>query len=262
MIKNWFITGDTHGAELLCRRLRYFKIRHANLVPEETGIIILGDAGINYHGETLGGSYDAGDKKAVNKFGYQLYLLRGNHEFRPSTLSCIEIGNDENVKGMVYREPAYPNIHYFLDGGGQYWINDVKVFTLPGAYSVDKNFRLATGKKWFRDEQMTLEERHNIYDSIKLYMELAHYDEDIIILSHTCPLDFEPYIKYLFMDGLDQESIDKSMEQFLDVIHETVPDYKHWYFGHFHDDKDFPDINATILFKQVIPFGNTLEETL
>lgn len=262
MIKQWFITGDTHGAHETCVRLRIFKQKNPDLIPEETGIIFLGDVGINWCGESLGGSYDAGDKKAVNKFGYQLYLLRGNHEFRPSTLSCIEIGNDENVKGMVYREPAYPNIHYFLDGGGQYWINDIKVFALPGAYSVDKNFRLATGKRWFRDEQMTLEERHDIYDSIKLYMELAHYDEDIIILSHTCPLNFEPYIKYLFMDGLDQESIDKSMEQFLDVIHETVPDYKHWYFGHFHDDKDFDDVHATILFKSIVPFGKTLKEKL
>ena len=110
MITNWFITGDTHGAEMLCRRLRFFRIQHSNLKPEETGIIILGDAGINYHGESLGGSYDAGDKKAVNKFGYQLYILRGNHEIRPSTLSTIKYGFDENVQGRVYYEEEYPSV--------------------------------------------------------------------------------------------------------------------------------------------------------
>ena len=259
MIKQWFITGDTHGAQRLCKRLRVFKLQHKDLLPAETGIIILGDAGLNYHGETLGGSYDAKDKEAVNKYGYQLYLLRGNHEFRPSTLSNIEIGQDKNVNGMVYREEKYPNIHYFLDGGGQYWINNIKVFTIPGAYSVDKNFRLATGKKWFRDEQMTLEEQVDFLDSVKFYMELAHGKEDIIILSHTCPLIFEPHIKYLFMDGLDQDSIDKTMETFLDKIFATIPDYKYWYFGHFHDDKDFYDIKATILFEKVIPFGEYID---
>ena len=259
MIKNWFITGDTHGAELLCRRLRYFKIRHAGLVPEETGIIILGDAGINYHGETLGGSYDAGDKKAVNKFGYQLYLLRGNHEFRPSTLPNIKYAYDENVEGHIYYEEAYQNIHYFKDGGDVYLINDFPIYVIPGAYSVDKNFRLATGKKWFRDEQLTEEEKERLLD---LLITCNEFDEEpAIVLSHTCPLCWEEYINYLFMDGLDQASVDKTTEKFLDKVYAKIW-YKRWYFGHYHDDRDFPDINATILFKQIIPFGSTLEESV
>lgn len=259
MIKNWFVTGDTHGAQRLCKRLRTFKLQHQNLLPEETGIIILGDAGLNYHGETLGGSYDAQDKKAVNKFDYQLYLVRGNHEFRPSTLSNIKYVRDENVFGCIYYEEQYPNIHYFKDGGDVYLIDDCPIYVIPGAYSVDKNFRLATGKQWFRDEQLTEEEKEKLLD---LILSCNGSDIDLpIVLSHTCPLCWEDHINYLFMDGLDQDSIDKTMEKFLDKVYLGIW-YKHWYFGHFHDDRDFKDIKATILYDKIIPLGDTLEETL
>lgn len=252
MIKQWFITGDTHGAHETCQRLRIFKIKNPDLIPEETGIIFLGDVGINWCGESLSGSYDDKDKEAVNKFGYQLYLVRGNHEFRPSTLSGIKYAYDENVCGHIYYEEKHPNIHYFKDGGDIYLINDSPVYVIPGAYSVDKNFRLATGKRWFRDEQLTEEEKEKLLD---LIITLNEFDEEpAIVLSHTCPLCWEEYISYLFMDELDQKSIDKITEKFLNEVYTRVW-YKHWYFGHFHDDKDFRDIKATILFKEIIPLG-------
>ena len=152
----------------------------------------------------------------------------------------------------------YPNIHYFKDGGGVYLFNsnEQPVYVIPGAYSVDKNFRLATGKKWFRDEQLTEEEKEtlvNLIDSVIEFDEISP-----IVLSHTCPLCWEDHINYLFMDELDQDSIDKTMEKFLDKVYTRIW-YKHWYFGHFHDDKDFRDIKATILFEKVIPFGEYID---
>ena len=55
------------------------------------------------------------------------------------------------------------------------------------------------------------------------------------ILTHTAPLNYEP--TYLFLDFIDQAQVDKSMETFLQVVCERV-DFKHWCFGHYHDDKD------------------------
>ena len=258
MIKNWFITGDTHGAHGTCQRLRVFKIQHPDLIPEETGIIFLGDVGINWCGETLGGSYDDKDKEAVNKFGYQLYLVRGNHEFRPSTLPNIQFKYDEEIYGWIYEEDKFPNIHYFRDGGGAYIIQEHPIFVIPGAYSVDKNFRLATGKNWFRDEQMTKEEQQTFLCNLSIWADTC-YDYLPTIISHTCPYKWESYINYLFMDGIDQENVNKDTEKFLDKVLAEVL-YKHWYFGHFHDDKDFRDIRATMLFKKIIPLWEYLEE--
>ena len=141
---------------------------------------------------------------------------------------------------------------------------DKYVYVIPGAYSVDKNFRLATGRNWFRDEQLTLEEQVRLFEMIDYYYDSYYYDSAgsclPIILSHTCPLAWEEHIDYLFMDGIDQENVNKDTEKFLDTILEICSYYDHWYFGHFHDDKDFRDIDATMLFKKIIPFGAYLEE--
>ena len=44
MIKNWLVTGDTHG--LVDMRLANIPDSYE---PQETALIILGDAGINYY---------------------------------------------------------------------------------------------------------------------------------------------------------------------------------------------------------------------
>ena len=44
MIKNWLVRGDCHGNFLWMNDLNPNKY-----IPEETGIIILGDAGINFY---------------------------------------------------------------------------------------------------------------------------------------------------------------------------------------------------------------------
>ena len=41
-----------------------------------------------------------------------------------------------------------------------------------------------------------------------------------IILSHTCPLKYEP--TEVFMKGIDQSDIDKSMERFLDKVYKDL----------------------------------------
>ena len=45
MIKNWHITGDLHG-----NLSRLYRLKFDN--PEEHAIIVLGDFGINYYGDT------------------------------------------------------------------------------------------------------------------------------------------------------------------------------------------------------------------
>jgi len=55
-----------------------------------------------------------------------------------------------------------------------------------------------------------------------------------IILSHTCPLKYEP--TEVFMKGVDQSRVDKSMEIFLDKVEENIH-YDKWYCGHFHTEK-------------------------
>ena len=58
-----------------------------------------------------------------------------------------------------------------------------------------------------------------------------HFD---IVLTHTCPYKYEP--REVFMQGLDQSKVDKSMEHFLDEVEENIS-YNKWYCGHYHTEK-------------------------
>lgn len=64
---------------------------------------------------------------------------------------------------------------------------------------------------------------------------LRNMDHPIdIILSHTSPYSYLP--RKMFLDRIDQTTMDYSTEIFLDKIEQTI-NYKAWYCGHFHTDK-------------------------
>ena len=228
MIKNWFITGDTHGK--VAERLHHIP---DTLNPEETAIIILGDAGFNFWLNKT----DTKAKREASKYGYTIYCVRGNHEERPENISSMETSFDENICGPVFVENEFPNIRYFKDGR-TYEINGHRTLVIGGAYSVDKWYRLArvgldeqtndpakTG--WFPSELLTEDEMLQIAS-------VTFGEEFDFVFSHTCPLSWEP--RDLFLSFIDQSTVDKSMEQWLDVIKADIH-WGIWCFGHFHKDR-------------------------
>lgn len=227
MIRNVLITGDTHGR--VSQRILNIARNYPDLVPEETAIIILGDAGINFY---LNKS-DKKNKYQINKYGYKVYCVRGNHEEHPGNIDSMEYVFDEDVGYWVYWEEDYPNIRYLADGF-IYNFKGYRCLVIGGAYSVDKWWRLqqaaAQGSSfsgWFEDEQLTPEEMRNIFERI-------NGEEVDFVFTHTCPHSFEP--TDLFLDCVDQSTVDKSMEYWLeDLSH--IFSWKIWCFGHFHADR-------------------------
>lgn len=126
----------------------------------------------------------------------------------------------------VFIEDEYPNLIFAKDGE-IYNIDGKKILVIGGAYSLDKHYRLLRGYKWFKDEQLTKKEMNAILDKVKG----KHFD---IVLTHTCSYKYEP--KEVFLRGLDQSKVDKSMEHFLDEIEENIS-YDKWYCGHYHTEK-------------------------
>ena len=231
MIKNWLITGDTHG--LVNSRLS--NIDTKIYFPEETAIIILGDMGLNFY---LNNS-DTKNKQAVNDTHFHIYAVRGNHEARPENLEMAQLW-DTYIKGTIYYEPEFPYIRYLIDGE-EYEIDGHSVLVIGGAYSVDKWYRLlragysekdalqADPKRcgWFKDEQLTAKEMKAIEEKCKG----NSYD---FVFTHTCPLSWEPID--LFLRGVDQSKVDKSMEEWLDAFKDKI-NWKVWLFGHYHADR-------------------------
>lgn len=225
MIKRWLITGDTHGQ--VKNRLHYIVQNTDNINPEETAVIILGDAGLNFYLNKT----DRNNKKESSEFGMRIYCVRGNHEERPQNIPSMQLVYDPEVEGHVWIETEFPLIRYFVDGG-EYIVNDKSILTIGGAYSIDKYYRLAQAgyrgfSGWFKDEQLSESERDGILSKIIG----KHYD---FVLTHTAPINLEP--TDLFLNGIDQSLVDKSMERWLKEVMLSI-DWNHWCFGHYHADR-------------------------
>lgn len=238
---NFYCTGDCHN-----HFERFDNFYETITTP--VGMICLGDFGVNYY-------LNKQDKKNKDELysKYPLitfYCVRGNHEARPQDVKGMEEIYDENVHGMVYYEPQYPNIKYFKDFGA-YQISRYKVGVIGGAYSVDKQYRLLNGWQWFPNEQLSYLEQDQCYNLFK------ENDFDLI-LTHTCPYDWRP--TDLFLSFIDQSKVDSSMEDFLNNIKEITN--AHWGFGHYHDDR-LVRPGAIMLYHKIISLdemmGNHME---
>ena len=221
MIKHVLITGDCHGK--VDTRLTQIKDAMPEYNPNETAVIILGDVSFNYHKNKK----DWKLKHHAAQFGYTLYCLRGNHEDRACNMKKPIYVVDEFVNGMVCYEEEFPNIRYFMDCVAEYEIMGKKVLCIPGAYSVDKWYRLQNDWQWFAQEQLSAEEMKHAEELVSG----KYYD---FVFSHTCPIVWEP--TDLFLSMIDQSTVDKTMEVWMAKIEETFL-WKHWCFAHYHTDR-------------------------
>lgn len=253
---NIFALADIHGKWQIIRDF-YKKhketenFNHFN--REDNVIILLGDAGLNY----FFNHRDTEAKTKLNSYPFTYFIVRGNHEERPSV--CAEKYPDkwhteEFWGNTVYVENDYPHIKYALDEVALYHIpyitgycegteeneyNDedmpywdfYKALVIPGAYSVDKHHRLANGWSWFEGEQLTREEMIRGKELIN------RLDKVDFIFSHTCPIIFEP--TDLFLSCVDQSMVDKTMERFCGGVEFNL-DYRAWMWGHYHAFRDYP----------------------
>ncbi len=218
-----YITGDMH---------RDFTRLYNLEINNEDMIIILGDLSLNYYLDRQDIMY----KKLLNSLDYKIFTIRGNHEERPENIKTYK---EENMfNGKVYIEKEYPNLIFAKDGE-IYNIDNNSILVIGGAYSVDKDYRIKNNYTWFKDEQLTKEEMNNIYNKIKG----KHFD---IVLTHTSPYKYEP--TEVFVPGIDESKVDRTMEYFLDKVEENI-DYNKWYCGHFHTEKQID--NVEFMYKNI-----------
>ena len=85
----------------------------------------------------------------------------------------------------------------------------------------------------------------------------SHNSNFDCVLSHTCPYNIRP--THLFLKGIDQSTVDSSMEVWLQNIADHI-ELKRWYFGHFPDDWD--NGQYSMLYTDIMEFPLEEEEIL
>ena len=236
MFTRIFAIGDLHGSIHPIENFYSRNKNKFNFSPKTDLIICLGDVGTNF----FLFKRDKKFKKQLSELPFTYFCIRGNHEARASDVQSTEpeqwytepFGKNDST---VLVEKQFPHIKYAADIPAIYNINGYKTLTLPGAYSVDKYYRLQNHWTWFENEQLTQEEmeegRHLIKEN--------DYNFDLI-LSHTCPLTYEP--TDLFLSQIDQSTVDKTMEHYFQEI-EYQTNYRLWLWGHYHEFRVYPYYN-------------------
>ena len=210
-----YITGDMHGE---CFDLMLFIEMYEP--TENDTLIICGDFGFIF----------ANDKTENHVLDYldsiccfNVCFVDGNHENFPAIYSYPEeVWNG----GRIHR--IRNNIIHLMRGQ-VFTIEGKTFFTMGGAYSVDRAYR----KSWWKEELPNNDEYKEALKNLSVHNMKVDY-----VVSHTAPRPMSYPIRKV------PDIHEAELNNFLDYLYFDL-DYKHWYCGHWHEDRE---INSKFTF--------------
>lgn len=212
-----YVTGDLHG--YFGRVLRFCDARATS--PRDV-LVVLGDAGVDFWGDAS----DLRARRALGGAALTVLCVHGNHEARPSPALGYERRPWRG--GFVWVDPACPRL-LFAEDGSVFDLEGASCLVAGGAYSVDRDFRLADGRPWFADEQPGPAERA----SVERACEGRGWQVDYVF-THTAPLGLRP--AGAACARRCSQGADLSCEEWLAAIERRLA-YRRWFCGHFHVDE-------------------------
>lgn len=223
-----YITGDTHGMNDF-DKLNIFAGEHPELTRDDF-LIIAGDFGGVWYSKTL-----AADLKPYTELPFTVLFVDGNHE----NFDLLETFPVEEWHGGKVRK-IKPNIIHLMRGQ-VFEIEGKTIFTFGGATSIDKFMRIE-GLSWWPQELPTYEELDEGIANLKRYKNKVDY-----IVTHSCS---ERALMYPQIRSVASLKLSCPESRLLSYI-EDIAEYKHWYFGHFHTDREFGG-KYTALYQNVV----------
>lgn len=211
-------TGDTHA--LQCK---WVKEIHPILKSGDI-LIVNGDFGIGF----WDGEYCSEEMfyDWIAQQSYTVLFIDGNHE----NFDKLDQYPAQFWNGGKVHKIRHNLIH--LMRGEVYEIEKKTIFVFGGGYSVDRCCRIEH-VSWWNREMPNHEEYQNAIKNLKQ----VNYQVDYII-THTAPLETVFYLssyRNLHIKKMVEKEL--PLNTFLDEIQRKV-NYKQWYFGHFHVDKE------------------------
>lgn len=218
-----YVTGDTHGD---INRFRQTEKNGNISICHGDYLIICGDFGFIFDDDDV-------EKEWLNELehlSYTILWIDGNHEnFRAINKYPVELWNG----GKIHR--IRKNILHLMRGQ-VFVVEGYKIFTMGGAYSIDRYLRQEDVSYW-KEELPTDEEYKEAV--LNLYSNDKKVD---IIISHTAPKEI------IRMMGYYPDRHDEELTGFLEwVMHECK--YNKWYFGHWHEDRVIADNFIALYFE-------------
>lgn len=206
-----FLLGDTHGD--------YEKIWAACQKVKKEKLVILGDFGFVFH--TL---LDKDKLKKLSELPSMILFVDGNHENFP------ELEKFPVVKKFGGTVSKLAKNVFWLRRGQIYNIDKYKCLAIGGAYSIDKPRRIPK-TTWWEEENISCAEIDLTLDNIDKCPVVDY------VFTHTCPTSI------IGKMGLNLPwKIDDANSIFFDsILSDNKLQFKHWYFGHFHTDKEIDD---------------------
>ena len=221
-MSKFFITGDTHGgyggfSGEMKRFSAYEKM--LDKLNKDDYLIIAGDFGFIWKAFQS----DKDEERWLryfDSFGFTTLFIDGNHE-NFDRLDKMEVS--EFKGGKVHK---ISDSVYHLMRGQIYDFDGVKIFTMGGALSIDKEWR-TPGISWWKQELITQKD----FDEAMKNLAKVDFSVDFVI-THTCPQSIVPYA----LNGKPYNPTwhDESCV-YLQKIYEKIK-FKKWYFGHWHEE--------------------------
>ena len=204
-----YITGDTHG-----EKQRFLQLEKEKKLTEKDIVIVCGDFGFVFFNDRS----ETRILDSLEKKPYHICFIDGNHERFPTIYSYPE---ELWCGGRVHR--LRKNILHLMRGQ-VFTVEGKKIFTMGGAYSVDRCMRELNVSYWE-------EELPNELEYVEAIRNLERNGNRVdIVLTHTCPVSV---IREL---GYENDEHDIELTSFLERLKDEIK-YSRWYFGHWHMDK-------------------------
>ena len=206
-----FVTGDTHiPIDISKLSSKNFPIQKE--LTKDDFVMICGDFG----GVWDNSSEEMYWRKWLENKNFTTLFVDGNHENHPllNSFETVELfgGKAHKISESVYH----------LMRGQIYTIGDKKFFTLGGAESHDRGFRIEN-RSWWKEEIPSPDELNDATRNLQN----TNFDVDFVI-THCAPTSVQLL--------LSPDYRPDALTNYLDEIYAKLT-FKKWYFGHYHVDK-------------------------
>ncbi|MBP3885629.1 MAG: metallophosphoesterase [Olsenella sp.] len=232
-----YVTGDLHGGADIAS-LREWDGAVGSGLGEQDFLVVAGDFGYPWSRS----GHERADVRWLESRPYGVLFVDGNHErydhWAKRPYEKWHGGLTQTLRdGSPIRR---------LCRGEVFDLCGDRVLALGGARSVDRFWRNPY-KDWWPDEMPSKE----CLADARARLDEANWEVDYVV-THTCATRLLPAT--LRPDrGWENPDADR-LTDFFDELEERLS-FRHWYFGHFHRDRDV-DNRHTVLYDRVVRLGD------